>query len=103
VGSTIEPEVFLATGSAVFHGSHLGTGAEVRINGVVHLRTRPATEHDAIWKVQEPLNVPLTVYGFERAEASMTKITRRLSRSLASHLEDARADGRPGAGLHLDA
>jgi len=113
VGSTIEKEVFLATGCAVFHGSHIGAGAEVRVNGVVHLKTRlapgatvpiawvavgdpaqmfPAREHDAIWKVQQALNFPLTVYGFERSEASMTNITQRLSQALASHLGDKPAD-----------
>jgi carbonic anhydrase/acetyltransferase-like protein (isoleucine patch superfamily) len=105
----IEKEVFLATGCAVFHGSHIGAGAEVRVNGVVHLKTRlaagatvpigwvavgdpaqlfPASEHDAIWAVQEPLNFPLTVYGFERSEASMIKITQRLSQTFSSHLGD---------------
>jgi carbonic anhydrase/acetyltransferase-like protein (isoleucine patch superfamily) len=109
VGSTIEDEVFLATGSAVFHGSHIGAKAEVRVNGVVHLKTRvapgatvpigwvavgdpaqmfPSSEHEAIWKEQEPLNFPLTVYGFQRSEASMTKITQRLSQALANHLGD---------------
>jgi carbonic anhydrase/acetyltransferase-like protein (isoleucine patch superfamily) len=109
VGSTIEDEVFLATGCAVFHGSHVGAGAEVRIHGVVHLKTHvapgatvpigwvavgnpaqlfPASEHEAIWKVQEPLNFPLTVYGLERSEASMTRITQRLSQALANHLGD---------------
>ena len=109
VGSTIEEEVFLATGCAVFHGSYIGRGAEVRINGVVHLKSRlaagatvpigwvavgdpaqvlPASEHNAIWKIQEPLNFPLTVYGFERTEASMVKITKHLSRVLGSHLDD---------------
>ncbi|WP_079418068.1 gamma carbonic anhydrase family protein [Thiomonas intermedia] len=112
VGCTIENEVFLATGCAVFHGAHIGAGSEVRIHGVVHLKTRlasgttvpigwvavgnpaqlfPASEHDAIWKVQEPLNFPLTVYGFERSEASMIKITQRLSQALASHLGDRAA------------
>lgn len=112
VGATIEDEVFLATGSAVFHSSHIGRGAEVRINGVVHLKTRlapgttvpigwvavgdpaqlfPASEHDAIWKIQEPLNFPLTVYGLERREASMEKITSRLSKALGSHLNDENA------------
>ena len=112
VGSTIEEEVFLATGCAVFHGSHIGAGAEVRINGVVHLKTRvpagatvpigwvavgdpaqlfPPSEHDAIWKVQELLNFPLAVYGLERSDASMTNITRRLSQALASHLVDKAA------------
>ena len=40
VGCTIEDEVFIATGAAVFHSAHLGKGSEVRINGVVHLLTR---------------------------------------------------------------
>ena len=112
VGCTIDNEVFLATGCAVFHGAHIGAGSEVRIHGVVHLKTRlaagttvpigwvavgnpaqlfPSSEHDAIWKVQEPLNFPLTVYGFERSEASMIKITQRLSQALASHLGDSAA------------
>jgi len=109
VGSTIEDEVFLATGCAVFHGSHVGRGAEVRINAVVHLKSHvapgatvpigwvavgnpaqlhPPSAHDAIWKAQEPLNFPLTVYGLERSEASMVKITQRLSQALGSHLGD---------------
>jgi carbonic anhydrase/acetyltransferase-like protein (isoleucine patch superfamily) len=109
VGSTVEDQVFIATGAAVFHGSTIGKGAEVRINAVVHLRTRlpagatvpigwvavgdpaqilPPDQHDAIWKVQQPLNFPLTVYGFERSEADMVKITRRLSQNLSSHGSD---------------
>jgi carbonic anhydrase/acetyltransferase-like protein (isoleucine patch superfamily) len=39
VGCTVEDEVFIATGAAIFHGAHLGRGSEVRINGVVHLRS----------------------------------------------------------------
>jgi carbonic anhydrase/acetyltransferase-like protein (isoleucine patch superfamily) len=38
-GYTIEGEVFLATGATIFDGAHIGTRAEVRINGVVHLKT----------------------------------------------------------------
>ena len=109
VGCTIEDEVFVATGSAIFHGAFLGKGCEVRINGVVHLNTRvaenetipigwvavgnpatilPPNEHEKIWEIQKPLNFPLTVYGLERTEADMKKITRRLSESLSSHIED---------------
>ena len=109
VGSIIEEEVFIATGAAVFHSSHLGKGSEIRINGVVHLKTNipagemvpigwvavgnpalilPPDQHDRIWEVQKPLNFPLTVYGFEREEASMVKITQRLSQRLASHISD---------------
>jgi carbonic anhydrase/acetyltransferase-like protein (isoleucine patch superfamily) len=110
VGSTIEDEVFVATGAAIFHGAHLAKGCEVRVNGVVHLKTRlkpgeivpigwvavgdpatilPPAEHDRIWEIQNPLNFPLTVYGFDRSEADMLKITRRLSQTLASHFEDS--------------
>ena len=39
-GCTVEDDVFLATGSTVFNGASIGARAEVRINGVVHLRTR---------------------------------------------------------------
>ena len=40
VGCRIEECVFIATGASVFHGSHIGHGSEVRINGVVHLKTQ---------------------------------------------------------------
>jgi carbonic anhydrase/acetyltransferase-like protein (isoleucine patch superfamily) len=109
VGCRIEDEVFIATGAAIFHGAHLGKGSEIRVNAVVHLRTHlaagaivpigwvavgdpasilPAHEHERIWVIQQPLNFPLTVYGFEREEANMVKITRRLAANLASHRED---------------
>jgi len=109
VGCTVENEVFIATGAAVFHSARLGEGSEVRINGVVHLKTQlaagetvpigwvavgnpaqvlPPNEHDRIWDIQKPLNFPFTVYGFDRAEVTMKKITRRLSVMLSSHLSD---------------
>ncbi len=109
VGCTVEDEVFIATGAAVFYSARLGKGCEVRINAVVHLATHVAPgatvpiawvavgnpaqilapgEHERIWAIQQPLNFPLTVYGFERSEASMEKITRRLSEALGSHAGD---------------
>ncbi len=109
VGCTIEDEVFIATGAAIFHGAHLGKGSEVRINAVVHLKSylesgsmvpigwiavgNPAKlfspdQHDEIRKIQEPLNFPLTVYGYDRPEATMKKITQRLSENLGSHIDD---------------
>jgi carbonic anhydrase/acetyltransferase-like protein (isoleucine patch superfamily) len=39
VGCSIEDQVFIATGAAVFHGAVLGRGSEVRVNAVVHLKT----------------------------------------------------------------
>ncbi|WP_394781910.1 gamma carbonic anhydrase family protein [Undibacterium sp.] len=109
VGCTIEDEVFVATGASVFHAARLGKGSEVRINGVVHIKTHVAAgafvpigwvavgapaqmfaphEHDRIWEVQKTLDFPLTVYGFERADADMVKITQRLSHKLAAHKDD---------------
>lgn len=109
VGCTVEDAVFIATGAAVFHSAHLCRGSEVRINGVVHLKSRlgggetvpigwvavgdparilPPGDHERIWEIQKPLDFPLTVYGFEREEASMENITRRLSRALAAHGDD---------------
>ena len=109
VGCTVEDEVFIATGAAIFHSARLGKGSEVRINGVVHLKTHlapgetvpigwvavgspaqvlPPSEHERIWEIQKALNFPLTVYGFDRGEATMEKITRRLSEALRSHASD---------------
>jgi len=109
VGCRIEDEVFIATGAAIFHGAQVGRGSEVRVNAVVHLKTRlapgatvpigwvavgdpaeilPASEHERIWAIQKPLDFPLTVYGLAREEADMVKITRRLADALGSHRED---------------
>lgn len=109
VGCTVEDEVFIATGAAVFHSALLGKGSEVRVNGVVHLKTHlaagetvpigwvavgnpaqvlPPGEHERIWEIQKPLNFPRTVYGYERSEGTMEKITRRLSNALDSHTSD---------------
>ena len=109
VGCTVEDEVFIATGAAVFHSAFLGTGSEVRVNGTVHLKSHLAAgetvpigwvavgnpakilapnEHDRIWEIQKPLDFPATVYGFERSDASMEKITKSLSRALESHISD---------------
>jgi carbonic anhydrase/acetyltransferase-like protein (isoleucine patch superfamily) len=81
----------------------------VRVNGVVHLKSHlaagetvpigwvavgnpaqiiPPSEHERIWEIQKPLNFPLTVYGFDRSEATMEKITGRLCEALGSHVHD---------------
>lgn len=39
-GATIEDEVFVATGVSLFPGSVAGTGAELRINSVLHGNSR---------------------------------------------------------------
>ncbi len=109
VGCIVEDEVFIATGAAIFHSARLGKGSQVRIHAVVHLKSylepgavvpigwiavgNPARlfspdRHEEIWEIQKPLNFPLTVYGFDRPEASMKKITQRLSDKLGSHVDD---------------
>ncbi len=110
-GCTVEDNVFLATGATVFNGARIGAGAEVRVNGVVHLKTvvppgatvpigwiavgdpaeiLPPQEHDRIWAIQEPLNFPRTVFGLERAPAEtlMPQLTRRYAQALEKHRED---------------
>ncbi len=112
VGCTLGDSVFIATGAAVFHAARIGARTEVRINGVVHLKSRldaettvpigwvavgdpaevlPPGEHDRIWSIQRPLDFPQSVYGVERAkpgETIMPEVTRRLSRLYGSHVDD---------------
>ena len=88
----------------------------MRINGVVHLKSYlgmgetgpigwiavgnpaevlPPGEHDRIREIQQPLDFPLTVYGLERSEATMQKITRRLSGVLPPTAGDRRFSCQP--------
>jgi hypothetical protein len=48
----------------------------------------PPDQHDKIWAIQKPLNFPLSVYGFDRDEADMAKITRRVAEALTGHADD---------------
>ena len=114
VGARIGNEVFLATGTAVFHGAVVGDNAEVRINGTVHLRSRleagatvpigwiavgdpasilPPDRHDAIWALQKPLDFPKFVYGLERdTPGLMRAVTTRLSEELGIHRTEVDAE-----------
>lgn len=112
-GCTLEDNVFIATGASIFHGATLRTGSEVRINGVVHLKTElpkdtsvpinwiavgnpakilPPDKHDEIWAVQKTLNFPLTVYGIDRPKSvepnNMTDICKVMSDRLKSHIDN---------------
>jgi carbonic anhydrase/acetyltransferase-like protein (isoleucine patch superfamily) len=109
-GAVLDDQVFVATGAAIFHGAHIGQGAEVRVHATVHLRTRlepgatvpigwvavgdpasilPPDQHDRIWALQEPLNFPESVYGLNRSTPDlMIEITRSLSETLGSHSGD---------------
>ncbi|GAB6939467.1 gamma carbonic anhydrase family protein [Isoptericola variabilis] len=107
-GSTIEDEVFVATGAALFPGSRIGAGAEVRIHGVVQVNTvlppgalvpigwvavgdpaqiLPPDRHDDIWAVQRELDFPGTVYGVGR-DVPMRELMRRQSEFYGAHRDD---------------
>ena len=117
-GCTVEDSAFLATGTTVLNGATIGTRAEVRINSVVHLRTRlppdvlvpigwvavgdpaeilPPGDHERIWATQEPLDFPRTVFGLERApdgETIMPELTHRYAKGLGRHRDDQHLDRR---------
>jgi hypothetical protein len=53
------------------------------------VRILPPDQHDKIWAVQEPLNFPDWVYGFDRSTPDlMIKITRHLADILEAHSDD---------------
>lgn len=111
-GARVGAGCFLATGVAVFPGSVLGDGTEVRIHGVVQVNTRlpagslvpigwvavgdpariyPPGQHEKIWAVQESLDFPGTVYGVTRG----TTPTERMSQQVnwfAAHRDDRPLD-----------
>jgi carbonic anhydrase/acetyltransferase-like protein (isoleucine patch superfamily) len=111
-GSTVEDEAFVATGAALFPGSVIGAGAEVRIHGVVQVNTvlapgavvpigwvavgNPATilppdRHEEIWAIQRELDFPGTVYGVGR-DVSMRELMRRQSDYYGAHRGDEPVD-----------
>ena len=111
-GCSIEDDVFLATGATVFNKARVGKGSEVRVNGLVHLRTvlppystvpigwvavgdpatiLPSSEHDRIWSILKPLDFPRVVFGVDRpppGETMMPNVMPRYGRSLQSHRTD---------------
>lgn len=115
VGCKVHDNVFIATHASIFHGSELRKGSEVRINGVVHLKTvleenetvpigwiavgnpaqiLPPDKHDEIWKMQKELNFVDTVYGVTRDDndTMMPQITKMISNYLRTHFEDEKVD-----------
>ena len=109
-GAVIDDEVFLATGTRVFNGAHIGARSEVRINAVVHLRTvlpadtvvpigwvavgqppqiLPPERDEQIRRAQRELDFPGYVFGLDRETPDlMVQLTERYGRSLARHADD---------------
>jgi carbonic anhydrase/acetyltransferase-like protein (isoleucine patch superfamily) len=111
-GSTVGSGCFLATGSSLFPGSRLGRDVEVRINGVVHVNSVLADEalvpigwvavgnparviapgkHDEIWRIQEALDFPRTVYGLPRSASACERMERQ-TEWFGAHRDDRVVD-----------
>jgi carbonic anhydrase/acetyltransferase-like protein (isoleucine patch superfamily) len=108
-GARIDHDVFLATGVSVFPGARIGHGSEVRINAVVHVNSTlspgttvpigwiavgdpadlfPPEAHEELWPVQRAMDFPRTVFGLERAEATMERVSARYAESFGRHRGD---------------
>ncbi len=111
-GCEIADNVFLATGATVFNGARIGARAEVRINGIVHLRTvlpedavvpigwiavgdpaeiLPPHEHERIWSIQRTLDFPGYVFGVERPAPGgsiQPSVMPRYAKRLQGHNDD---------------
>ena len=111
-GCTIKENAFIATGASIFNEAVIGPRAEVRINGVVHLKTDlpadavvpigwvavgcpaqilPPDAHEDIWAIQKPLNFPKTVFGVDRpvhGETFMPEVMARYAKLLQKHKRD---------------
>jgi gamma-carbonic anhydrase len=97
-GAKVGDGCFLATGCSLFPGSRLGRDVEVRINAVVHVNSvlddeamvpigwvavgnpaRPIApwDHEEIWRIQEALDFPGTVYGLPRSASARERMERQ--------------------------
>jgi carbonic anhydrase/acetyltransferase-like protein (isoleucine patch superfamily) len=113
-GCIVEDECFLATGVKIFHGAVIGRRTEVRIDGVVHVRSVlapnslvpikwvavgdpaqlfPPDKHEDIDAILARMGFPEEVYGLERQSGSgvdmdMKEVTRRVVTGIADHRDD---------------
>ncbi len=123
VGCEVEDNVFLATGSTVFNGARIGKGAEVRINGLVHLRSTlapdetvpigwiavgtPATilppdAHDRVWAIQKALDFPKYVFSLDRPPAGETVMPKMMQRYTESLIKRHASDQVVDASIDMD-
>jgi carbonic anhydrase/acetyltransferase-like protein (isoleucine patch superfamily) len=114
-GAQIDDEAFVATGASLFPGSRLGAGAEIRINGVLHVNSAlaagaelpigwvavgdpasmfPPDAHDEIWAIQRTLDFVGTVAGVDTAalggESAMRALTATYAALYGRHRDDRR-------------
>jgi gamma-carbonic anhydrase len=107
-GADVGAGCFLATGCALFPGSRLERDVEVRIHGVVHANTLlrqgamvpigwvavgdpaeilPPGDHEGIWRIQEGLDFPGTVYGVSRDTSARERMERQVT-WFGAHADD---------------
>jgi len=111
-GCTIENNVFLATGVSIFHGALIKKGSEIRVNGVVHLKTIfpenetlpigwiavgnpmkmfPPDKHDEIWEIQRNSNFSNLVYDISEQE-NLADINKKLCETMSERLNVHKSD-----------
>ncbi|KKX33773.1 hypothetical protein [Rhizobium sp. LC145] len=113
-GCLVEDECFLATGVRIYQGAVVGRRTEVRIDGVVHVRSVlppnslvpikwvavgdpaklfPPDKHKDVDAILARMNFADQVYGLERRSGSgvdmdMKELTRRVTSELTDHRDD---------------
>ncbi|MGK9164918.1 hypothetical protein KXR53_01395 [Inquilinus limosus] len=113
-GCIVEDECFLATGVKIYQGAVIGQRTEVRIDGVVHVRSIlppnslvpikwmavgnpaqlfPPDKYEDIDGILSEMNFAEEVYGLERQSGSgvdmdMKELTRRVTSGLTDHRDD---------------
>lgn len=113
-GCIIEDECFLATGVKIYQGAVIGRRSEIRIDGVVHVRSVlppgslvpikwvavgdpaelfPPDKHEEIDAILSNMNFAEEVYAMERqsgtgVDMDMKELTRRVATELADHRND---------------
>jgi carbonic anhydrase/acetyltransferase-like protein (isoleucine patch superfamily) len=111
-GCIIEDNVFLATGVSIFHGATIKKGSEIRVNGVVHLKTVfpeneilpigwvavgnpmkmfPPDQHDEIWEIQKKSNFPNLVYNISERE-NLEDINKKICETMSERLKEHKSD-----------
>jgi carbonic anhydrase/acetyltransferase-like protein (isoleucine patch superfamily) len=113
-GCQIDDECFLATGAKIYQGARIGRRTEVRIDGVVHVRSVlppdslvpikwvavgdpaqlfPPGKHEELDAALSRMDFPQQVYGLERlagggVDMDMKELTGRVTTGLADHRDD---------------
>lgn len=113
--AVIAGDVTIDANCWIGHGAIVGRDSQVRINGIVHIRTvlppgsmvpigwvavgnsaiiRPTSAHDEIWAVQQTLEFPAYVFGAKRTATGGSPVTEMMAK-YAKALRKYHADDQP--------